>query len=360
MTHVELDKLTKQYAGAERPAVDTLSLDIKPGSIVAMLGPSGCGKTTTLRMIAGLLAPTAGDIRLDGESVLDVPAERRSAVMVFQEHVLFPYMNVEQNVGFGLRMRGVDKGTIQRRVAEMLELVRLPDIGKRRPSQLSGGQQQRVALARALITEPRVLLLDEPLSNLDAHLRDEMRSLVLNVQRQLGVTTVIVTHDQQDALLLADRIALIFDGVLQQYCPPHDFYRRPASERVARFFGGVNFLPAHWTGDRVETGMGTFGVELPPDVHVPPGRVMLTIRPEHVQLGPDGNASSGEPNTCTGRMAECIYLGTHTRCKIQLGDRTVEATSGTDSPVAVGEGGQVSVHFPPDRIWLLPAVGEHA
>ena len=191
MTRVELDELSRRYPGVSRPAVDRLSLDIAPGSMTALLGPSGCGKTTTLRMIAGLIAPTKGDIRFDGSSVLGVPAERRSAVMVFQDHILFPYMNVEQNVGFGLRMRGVDKGTIQRRVAEMLELVRLPDIGKRRPGQLSGGQQQRVALARALITEPRVLLLDEPLSNLDAYLRDEMRSLVLGVQRQLKVTTVM-------------------------------------------------------------------------------------------------------------------------------------------------------------------------
>jgi ABC-type Fe3+/spermidine/putrescine transport system ATPase subunit len=353
MTHVGLDALTKRYGGTREPVVDHLSLDIESGGIVALLGPSGCGKTTTLRMIAGLLAPTSGDVRFDGESVLDVPAERRSAVMVFQEHVLFPYMNVEQNVGFGLRMRGVDAKTIQRRVAEMLELVHLPETRERRPSQLSGGQQQRVALARALITEPRVLLLDEPLSNLDTHLRDEMRALILRVQRQLNVTTVMVTHDQQDALLLADKIALIFDGVLQQYCPPHDFYRRPASERVARFFGGVNFLPAHWTGERAETPMGVFRVDLPEDVDIPPGQVTLTIRPEHIQLGIDGNSVLAKSNTASGELVECIYVGTHTRCKIQSGEVQIEATSGTDSPVALGEGGQVLVRFLPDRIWLL-------
>ena len=353
MTRVELDELTRRYPGASQPAVDRLSLDIAPGSITALLGPSGCGKTTTLKMIAGLLALTGGDIRFDGSSVLGVPAERRSAVMVFQDHILFPYMNVEQNVGFGLRMRGVHKGTIQRRVADMLELVRLPDIGKRRPGQLSGGQQQRVALARALITEPRVLLLDEPLSNLDAHLRDEMRALVLRVQRQLNVTTVMVTHDQQDALFLADQIALMFDGVLQQYCPPPHFYRRPASERVARFFGGVNFLPAHWTGERAETPIGDFVVELPADVRIPPGQVTLTIRPEHVQLAVDGNPVPETSNACTGQLIECIYVGTHTRCAIQSGEHQIEATSGTDSPIAFGEGGKVRLHFPPDRIWLL-------
>jgi ABC-type Fe3+/spermidine/putrescine transport system ATPase subunit len=350
MTHVELKDLSKRYPGSAHPALDRLTLDIESGRIVALLGPSGSGKTTALRMVAGLLAPTSGDIHFDGESVLDVPAERRSAVMVFQSHVLFPYMNVEQNIGFGLKMRGADPSTVQNRVAEMLELVRLPDIGPRRPSQLSGGQQQRVALARALITEPRVLLLDEPLSNLDVHLRDEMRDLVLSVQREFGITTIMVTHDQKDALLLADKIALIFEGVLQQYAIPTEFYRHPVSERVARFFGGVNFLPANWTGEVAETPMARFRVHLPDHVRVPRGPTTLTIRPEHIQLGIEG-----KPNTCTGRMRECIYVGTHTRCKIQLGAYEIEATSGTDSPLALGEGSEVRVHFPPERLWLVPS-----
>ena len=348
MTRVELEGLTYRYRGAARPAVNEVSLNMPPGRIVALLGPSGCGKTTTLKAIAGLLSPTSGDVRFDGESVLAVPAEERSAVMVFQEHALFPYMGVEQNVGFGLKMRGLDKRTIRQRVREMLELVRLPNIGPRRPDQLSGGQQQRVALARALVTQPRVLLLDEPLSNLDAHLRDEMRDLVLTVQRQLGITTVIVTHDQQDALLLADSIGLMFDGALHQYGPPTDFYRHPSSERVARFFGGVNFLPATWTGDVARTSIGTFHVDVPDGVDVPSGPVTLTIRPEHIELG----AGDG-PNTCVGLMHECIYVGTHTRCKIQLGAHQIEATSGTDSPVARGEGGELRIRFPPDRLWLL-------
>jgi ABC-type Fe3+/spermidine/putrescine transport system ATPase subunit len=272
--------------------------------------------------------------------------------MVFQEHALFPYMSVEQNVGFGLKMRGVDSRTIRREVQEMLELVRLPEIGGRGPDQLSGGQQQRVALARALITEPRVLLLDEPLSNLDAHLRDEMRELILRVQREFGITTVMVTHDQQDALLLADRIGLMFEGVLHQVGLPTDFYRRPVSERVARFFGGVNFMPARWTGEVAETWMASFRLDLPEDVQVPPGPAMLTIRPEHVEVGVDEG-----PNTCVGLLRECIYVGTHTRCKIVLDGREIEATSATDSPVAPGEGREVTIRFPPDRLWLLPDEG---
>ncbi|MGB1289372.1 MAG: ABC transporter ATP-binding protein, partial [Aggregatilineales bacterium] len=209
MTHVILDKIQKIYPGATIPAVDDFSLDIPSGRLVAFLGPSGCGKTTTLKMIAGLINPTAGRITFDGDDILPIPSEKRGAVMVFQNYLLFPYMSVGDNVGFGLKMRGVDKKTIQKKVQQMLELVKLPDIAKRRPAQLSGGQQQRVALARALITEPRVLLLDEPLSNLDAHLRDEMRELILMIQRDLKVTTVFVTHDQEEAVMLADRIALM-------------------------------------------------------------------------------------------------------------------------------------------------------
>ena len=349
MTHVVLDQLTKVYDSASHPAVDHLSLDIESGSIVALLGPSGCGKTTTLKLIAGLLTPTAGEIHFDDKSVLAVPAERRSAVMVFQDHLLFPYMNVEQNVGFGLKMRGVDGQTISQRVTEMLALVQLPGFSKRRPSQLSGGQQQRVALARALITGPRVLLLDEPLSNLDAHLRDEMRELVLSVQRQFRITTVMVTHDQQDAVLLADNIALIFEGVLQQCGAPAAFYRCPISKRVARFFGGINFIPAKWTGDRAETSVGDFHVELPDGYRVPHGRVTLTIRPEHIRL-----SAGDEPNTYTGRLRECIYVGTHTRCKMSLGNHEIEMTGDTDTSVSLEKGSEIKMTFPPKHIWMFP------
>jgi len=227
MTQVNLLQLGKAYSGSDTYAVYDLTLDIASGRITALLGPSGCGKTTTLKMIAGLLPPTQGDITFDGQSVLGIPAERRGAVMVFQNYLLFPYMSVGENVGFGLKMRGVDQQTIRRKAAEMLDLVKLPGFEDRRPKQLSGGQQQRVALARALIVEPKVLLLDEPLSNLDAHLRDEMRELILSIQRQLGITTIFVTHDQEEAVVLADRIALIFDGRLHQFRPPERLLRTP-------------------------------------------------------------------------------------------------------------------------------------
>jgi ABC-type Fe3+/spermidine/putrescine transport system ATPase subunit len=348
MTHVLLQQLTKLFPGTTAPAVNNMNLDIPSGQLVAFLGPSGCGKTTTLKMIAGLIPPTSGDILFDGASVRPIPAEMRGAVMVFQNYLLFPYMNVGQNVGFGLKMRGVDARTIDRKVQEMLDLVRLPNITHRRPRQLSGGQQQRVALARALITEPRVLLLDEPLSNLDAHLRDEMRELILSIQRNLGVTMIFVTHDQEEAVLLANQIALIFDGVLQQYAPPDVFYRQPTSERAARFFGGVNFIPATRSGQRLQTALGDFAITTQGVERTPEGAVKLTVRPEQVILNPPDAR-----NCVAGRIRSRIYVGTYTRYKILLGDHEIEAIRSGDTGADLNEGDEVRVGFPEDRIWVV-------
>jgi len=350
MTKVQLDKISKVYPGGDEPAVDDFTLEIPSGRLVAFLGPSGCGKTTRLKMLCGLIHPSAGRIFFDGEDILPIPAEKRGAVMVFQNYLLFPYMSVGDNVGFGLKMRGVPKREIAKRVADMLALVKLPDIAKRRPTQLSGGQQQRVALARALITEPRVLLLDEPLSNLDAHLRDEMRDLILSIQRELAVTTVFVTHDQEEAVLLADQIALMFDGLLVQYASPSEFYQRPISERVARFFGGLNFIPAQRSDGLVRTSIGDFRFNAAGGEHAPGGKTVLTIRPEQIRLNEDTDL-----NSAAGRVRERIYVGKYTRYKIALEDVEVEAVSSAELPEALAVGDEVSVHFPPDRIWVVPA-----
>ena len=202
MSDLIISNLHKSFPGMDRPAVHNLSLDINTGDLIAFLGPSGCGKTTILKMITGLFQPDSGDIILDNASLLPIATEKRGVVMVFQDYLLFPYMNVNENVGFALKMKGVDKEKIDEKVKDMLELVKLPDIGNRKPKQLSGGQQQRVALARALISKPKLLLLDEPLSNLDAHLRDEMRELIVTIQKKLNVTTVFVTHDQEEAVFI--------------------------------------------------------------------------------------------------------------------------------------------------------------
>ena len=344
MTHVILSDLTQTYPGAAAPALDRLNLDIPSGELTALLGPSGCGKTTTMKMIAGLLMPTAGDITFDGTSILRQKPEDRGVVMVFQNYLLFPYMSVADNVGFGLRMRKAPKAEISARVAEMLELVRLPDLGHRRPSELSGGQQQRVALARALIVRPKVLLLDEPLSNLDAHLRIEMRDLIRQIQKDMGITTIFVTHDQEEAVVLADRVALILGGRLRQYDVPDAFYKRPADRDVAQFFGGRNFLPGTGQEGRFDCALGA--LELPSDRHTGVGT--LTFRPEAVKLG------AGPANTLQARVRDRIYLGTQTRLKLAVAGVEIDAVLTPDAVEGVGAGDTVPIHLPPGSLWVMP------
>ncbi len=346
MTRVELKQISKHYPGEPTPAVDDITLTIPSGTIVALLGMSGSGKTTLLKIIAGLLDSSAGDVCFNGVSVKHLPTERRGAIMVFQNHLLFPHMTVEQNIGFGLKMQGVQRGMIAARVAEMLALIQLPGLGNRKPAQLSGGQQQRVALARALIVEPRLLLLDEPLSNLDANLRDEMRELILRVQRHFRITTLVVTHDQQDAVLLADQIALIRDGRLQQFGTPDALFYRPTDEQVARFFGGVNFLPAEIDPQGIRTPIGTF--------HAPVngmcGRAVLTIRPEQIQCC----AQNTGVNTVTGRVEHCQFMGTYYRHTIRIAHLSAPLIVHSNAPVAAGT--TVDLYLPPEHIWLLKPI----
>lgn len=346
MTQVELKQITQQYPGEARPAVDHLSLTIPSGTIVALLGMSGSGKTTLLKIIAGLIEPSAGDVCFDGVSVKHLPTERRGAIMVFQNHLLFPHMTVEQNIGFGLKMQGVQRGMIAARVAEMLALIQLPGLGKRKPAQLSGGQQQRVALARALIVEPRLLLLDEPLSNLDANLKDEMRELILRVQRHFGITTLVVTHDQQDAVLLADQIALIRGGRLQQFGTPDALFYRPFDEQVARFFGGVNFLPGDIDQPGIRTAIGTFCAL----VSGMSGRAVLTIRPEQIQFC----GQNAGVNTVTGLVEHCQFMGTYYRHAVRIAHLSTPLMVHSNTPVAAGT--TVDLYLPPEHLWLIKPI----
>src|SRR5580698_7903839 len=247
---VRLQALSKHYHRIT--AVDDVSLTIEPGSMVALLGPSGCGKTTCLRMIAGLVSPTSGDILLNGGRITRVPVHRRNIGMLFQNYALFPHMTVSENIAFGLDMRGIGKAAAVKRVGHALDLVRLADFGGRFPSQLSGGQQQRVALARALVIEPAVLLLDEPLGALDKGLRESMQVELRALQRRLGITAIMVTHDQEEALTLADKIAIMHGGRLEQFGSPTDIYERPETRFVAGFIGVSNFF--HGRIDRRESG----------------------------------------------------------------------------------------------------------
>ena len=348
MTHVQLNNLHKSYDN-QNHAVADMCLTIPGGQITALLGPSGCGKTTVLKMIAGLLTPSSGDVYFNGRSVLPIPPEKRGAVMVFQNHLLFPHMNVAENIAFGLKMRGEDKTIIRQRVEEMLSLVKLPGYGQRQPHQLSGGQKQRVALARALVVQPQVLLLDEPLSNLDAHLRNEMRDLIFNLQRQLGITTIMVTHDQEEAVILADRIALIFDGVLQQVGQPSDFYERPLTETTARFFGGVNFIPGVKQGASVKTSLGVLHAGCADTA--PDGPVLLTIRPENIQI-----SHCEQANSVAGCVLSHVYAGTHTRFKIATTDPNqppLQVLADAASQSRFQDGDRVFLQFPAPKIWLI-------
>ncbi len=345
MTHVSLKQLTKVYPGSIEPSLDQLSLEIASGELTALLGPSGCGKTTTMKMIAGLLEPTAGDVTFDGRSVLRDKPEHRGVVMVFQNYLLFPYMSVAANIGFGLKMRKIGQTEIDRRVSEMLDLVKLPDLGARRPSELSGGQQQRVALARALIVQPNVLLLDEPLSNLDAHLRFEMRDLIRNLQQDMGITTIFVTHDQEEAVVLADKVALILDGRLKQYDVPSAFYSRPVDKATALFFGGQNFLAGTVNDDQFVTRFGSLRLS----EKTPNGPGTLTIRPENIRIG----STADGRNSVVASLTDKIYLGTQTRLQCQVGETQLQVIANPNDVLEYEPGQNIPLLFPENALWVL-------
>lgn len=343
MTALNLRHLGKTYPGAVAPVVGDLSLDLASGEMAALLGPSGCGKTTVLKMIAGLLAPDAGDILVDGASVLRLEPEQRGVVLVLQNPSLFPHMTLAENIGFGLRMRGRRAGEIATRVGEMLELVHLPGLGSRRPGQLSGGQQQRAALARAMILRPKVLLLDEPLSSLDAHLRAEMRDLIRSLQRATGTTTLLVTHDQEEAVVLADRVALMMEGRIVQHDVAEALYRRPAETRVARFFGGTNLVPGEARDGVFHSALGPLA--LPAEARA--GQGMLTIRPEAIRLGPAAE------NSITAVVAERAFLGTRSRLTLSVGEVRIEAVLRPDEAEGLAVGDAVAVCLPRAALWVM-------
>jgi ABC-type Fe3+/spermidine/putrescine transport system ATPase subunit len=343
MSALVLDSITKTYPGALRPVIDRLSLAVPHGGLTALLGPSGSGKSTLLRMIAGVLSPDAGDIRLGDRSILAQPPDRRGVVMVFQNAPLFPHLTLAENIGFGLRMRGMDRVAIAPRVTAMLDRVQLHGLGARRPHELSGGQAQRGALARALILAPDLLLLDEPLSNLDAALRDEMRTLIRDLQRETGTTMLIVTHDQSEAVALADRVALLLDGRLAQVDSPAMIYRRPASVAVARFFGGVNFLPGTGDAQGFRSALGV--LPLPKGAAHGPG--ILTIRPEAIRLGPVPGAFAAE-------VQSTAFLGAQGRVTLRIGEVTLEALTAPDALAALVPGSGVAVSLPAEALWVIP------
>src|SRR5579884_927040 len=356
MAQIVLDHLTKRFG--DTPAVTDLSLELASGELVALLGPSGCGKTTTLRMVAGFETPTAGRVWLADRDLTDAPPERRNCGMVFQNYALFPHLTVEQNVAFGLEMRGVERAEIRRRVADILDKVELGGLGGRYPRQLSGGQQQRTALARALVVNPSVLLLDEPLANLDAKLREEMRFYIRSLQREFHITTLYVTHDQAEALVLADRIAVLMNGVLQQVGSPEEIYHRPRTPAVAAFIGLTNLLPGRVTGRSgerlvLETPAGTVRAAGAPDLRGGM-EAMRSVRPEHLELDRPGEPASRDGvNRLRGVGQERTILGSLLNFRVDIGGSVLLRVQGRGgAPQRVGE--QVSVSFDTTAAWALP------
>ncbi|ELZ45355.1 ABC transporter [Halorubrum coriense DSM 10284] len=358
---VELDGVSKRYGGTT--AVDDVSLRVREGEFFTLVGPSGCGKTTTLRLIAGFEEPTSGTVRFAGESVAGVPPEDRDVGVVFQSYALFPHMTVGENVAYGLNFADPPAGvTRDERVAELLELVDLPDAADRDPESLSGGQQQRIAMARALAPGPDVLLLDEPMSALDARLRERLRAQVKRIQSELGITTIYVTHDQEEALAVSDRVAVMNDGNPEQVAPPRTVYREPATRFVAEFVGDNNVFAGRVTGssdegelavdvdggdETLRVGVGSDGVAgdaaatRSPEVS---DRIAFCVRPEHLRVasadeaaGHETAAPAGE-NALRATVASAEFLGETTRVTLDWGDREllVRAVDPLDGAVTVG------------------------
>jgi spermidine/putrescine transport system ATP-binding protein len=309
---VVLDQVVKRFGAVT--AVDHLSLDIVRGEFFSMLGPSGCGKTTTLRMIGGFEAPTEGTIGLDGRDVTELPAYRRDVNTVFQSYGLFPHLNVFDNVAFGLRRRKVAGKDVDRRVREALELVNLGGYPKRRPAQLSGGQQQRVALARALVNHPKVLLLDEPLGALDLKLRKQMQLELKRIQREVGITFIFVTHDQEEAMTISDRIAVMNQGRIEQLGPPEAVYDRPATAFVAEFLGASNLLEGTYGGAQDGWGLvslaGGETVRIPVDTRRRRGEhLRVGVRPEKIDICAPGLAPEPGANHVAGTLTSAVFVG---------------------------------------------------
>lgn len=329
---LSLQSLSKRYS--DFVAVDAINLDVRQGEFVSLLGPSGCGKTTTLRMIAGLVEASGGRIVVGGRDLTSVPPFRRDMGLVFQSYALFPHMSVAGNIAFGLEMRGLSRSEINTRVAEAIALVRLEGREGRRPSELSGGQQQRVALARALVIRPSILLLDEPLSNLDAKLRDEMRTEIRDIQRRLGTTAIFVTHDQDEALTMSDRVVVMNHGRIEQIGTPEDLYERPSTPFVASFVGRTN----RFSGMAIGLGV-KLGDAIVHSLTDASGPVDVMIRPHRISISTEISCKSGALNTFAGVVRRMTYAGNLLQYEVEAAGlllQVEEATLGAGRAIPPG------------------------
>ncbi|PAQ02575.1 MAG: ABC transporter ATP-binding protein [Mesorhizobium sp.] len=324
--------------------VQDFNLDVEPGEFVSFLGPSGCGKTTVLRMVAGFEEPSAGKIVVAGKDITRLKPNQRNVGMVFQAYALFPNLTVAQNIGFGLKVAGMPKADADRRVAEMLDLIKLPQMGDRYPYQLSGGQQQRIALARAIAPKPKLLLLDEPLSALDAKVRVSLREEIRSIQKRLGITTIFVTHDQEEALSISDRIAVMYSGKAEQVGTPFEIYNRPATKFVANFVGTLNVLEGTVTdaaSGKVRVNTQEVALKGKLNGSKTGDKLSLALRPEAISLG----RHPGRDSSLSGEIAEVHFLGSVIRVRVGIGGSTVSLdtfNSPAAPPPAVGEKAEIS------------------
>ena len=339
---IQIDNVTKAYG--KNIVIQGLSAEIQPGEFFTLLGPSGCGKTTLLRMIIGFNSIEGGEIRVDGKVINQIPTNRRNMGMVFQNYAVFPHMSVRDNVAYGLKTRHVPKAERYKRADEILKLVKIDDYADRMPTQLSGGQQQRVALARAIVIQPEVLLMDEPLSNLDAKLRVEMRNVIKRIQRQVGITTVYVTHDQEEALAISDRIAVMHGGVIQQIGTPKHIYQRPANEFVSSFIGLSNFVDAENQNGTLDFGCG---YRVPMSTLRPDAgrKVCVAVRPEEFLI-----RSAEEPGI-PATVRSSVFLGMTQHYFLTLGDeKEIEMVVPSDRSDLIPDGEKVSLQIVADKV----------
>lgn len=357
MSAVTLDHVSKSFGHVQ--VVHDVTLAIKPGEFFTFLGPSGCGKTTTLRMIAGFYYPTSGRILFDDKDITYLPANKRNTGMVFQNYALFPHLTVAENVAFGLKVRKVPKKEIEERVERALNQVRLPGLGKRRIEQLSGGQQQRVALARALVIQPSILLLDEPLSNLDAKLREETRWEIKRLQQSLKITAIYVTHDQSEAMAMSDRIAVMDQGRVQQVGTPEEIYNRPANRFVASFIGKTNLLPGTIIAKDAETVTVKLTDEITlfvdaknrqKDYDPKVGEeVLLSVRPEAMESG----EGRGGHNLIRGKVVLAEFTGASIEYEVELAGKTIHATFPSSTRVRKATGDTLMLFIPPENMYIV-------
>jgi spermidine/putrescine transport system ATP-binding protein len=357
---VVLDQVVKRFGSVV--AVDRLDLEIRRGEFFSMLGPSGCGKTTTLRLIGGFESPSEGVVRLDGQDVTDLPAYKRNVNTVFQSYGLFPHLSVYDNVAFGLRRKKVEPKEVERRVTEALELVNLAGYGKRRRAQLSGGQQQRVALARALVNRPQVLLLDEPLGALDLKLRKQMQLELKRIQKEVGITFVFVTHDQEEAMTISDRIAVMNKGRIEQLGPPEDVYERPATEFVAEFLGASNLLDGTYRGP--QEGWGLVDLDSGSKIRIPATqdlrageRVRVGVRPEKLHILVTADGAGATQNVVAATLRSAVFAGVSYQYFFQTQEgREMSAFDRNARGGAVASPGEaVRLAWAPEHTFVIPA-----